>query len=483
MSDSVFRGYLSVFAGDFGRLATFAVFIPLLVRVISPTQYGQYALVMAVFIPLRKFLNFGLFDATKTYGSRSDVDSTRVFVTSFWLHVLLLVGGVGVSAVVITTSPLSATLRHSLFFVLLAVAGNQFYNYGRGVLHALKRESLAEPLIPARSVILAVVGLWLAATGYGVTGVFVGFAVGFLCAGAVTTGLAFRESGILPIPERDVISEYGGDMLRFGAPSMLLILLTVGLYKIDILLVTHFLTGAKTGYYRAALQVAEFIWVVSVAMEMVMIQTTSALWEQDARERISSVMAELLRYVVILSALLIVGVFVLGPDFVRLYFGPDYDRSVRALRILLPGVFGFAVARVVWPVLQAGGYLRGVVAATGVATLANLLLNLLLIPRFGIVGAAAATSVSYGGMAVTHTLVARRVGLQPLAGLPVLRIGGATGLTGVVLFALRPLTSPLLSLVVLPPVGLAVYAACLFGTGVLSVSEVRTRIRDGIEGT
>jgi O-antigen/teichoic acid export membrane protein len=178
---------MSIFAGDFGRLMTFAIFIPLLVRIIPPNEYGQYALVMAVFIPLRKFLNFGLFDATKTYGSRSDTDHTRVFITSFWLHVLLVIAGLLISATLILTAPIPEKLKKSLLFVLLAVVGNQFYNYGRGVLHALKKESLVEPLIPTRSVVLAVVGLGLAATGYGVTGVFVGFAVGFLCAGSIAT--------------------------------------------------------------------------------------------------------------------------------------------------------------------------------------------------------------------------------------------------------------------------------------------------------
>lgn len=478
MSGSIFKGYLSIFAGDFGRLATFAIFIPLLVRIITATEYGEYALLMAIFIPLRKFLNFGLFDATKTYGSRSDIDRSHVFITSFWLHILLLTSGLIVSIIIILTAPLSKTLQDSLFFVLLAVVGNQFYNFGRGVLHALKKESIVEPLIPARSVILSVVGLGLAATGYGVTGVFAGFAIGFLCAGAVGTALAFRESGIVPIPHRDVLREYGGALLKFGAPSMLLILLTVGLYKTDILLLTYFRTGAETGYYRAALQVAEFMWVISVGVEMVMVQTTADLWQSERHDRITELLSRLLRYVVVGTVLLIVGVFILGDEFVNLYFGTAYEASVLPLRILLPGVLGFAVARVIWPVLQAGGYLQEVVAATATATVGNVLLNVLLIPRYGIVGAAVATSTTYGGMALLHIIAAHRASLRPLVGFPAVRICVAAAVTGLTLFILQPLFGTLLRLAVLPPVGLVVYIGCIYSLGIVSIAETRSFLID-----
>ena len=179
---------------------------------------------------------------------------------------------------------------------------------------------------------------------------------------------------------------------------------------------------------------------------------------------------------VALGVALTVGVFVLGDQFLTLYFGPEYEESIRPLRLLLPGILGFAVARVVWPVLQAGGHLRRVLLATGTAVVTNIVLNLLLIPRFGLTGAAIATSISYGGMALLHGGAAHLASLHPFEGLSSVRIIFSGAVTLVVLSAAEELLSPPVSLLVIPVVGLLVYALCIFGTGVLSLRAVSSSI-------
>lgn len=474
---SIVAGYASVLSGDVGRLLVFALFIPVLVRTVGSAGYGTYALVMATFMVLRKLLNLGLFEATKAYVSRtSGRERVRYVLTSLAIQLVVLVVALPVFLFAVTVASLDGSLAASLQLIAVALVGEQLYLFGRGVSHGCNSETVVELLVPVRSVLLAVVGIGLAVAGYGVPGVFAGFATAFLLTGVASTVRGLSLVDVFPSPPMPD-PEAARTLVTFGLPSMVLVLLTAGLYKIDVFLVSYFLSATDTGLYRAALQVTEFIWAVALAMEMVMIQTTSPLWDRGRRDRVSELTAEFLTYVVVLTTLLVVGVFVLGPSFVGLYFGPEYEQSSRALRILLPGVFGFAVARVIWPVLQAGGYLRGVVLATAAATVANVVLNVLFIPRFGIVGAAAATSLSYGGMAVAHSALAYHVGLRPLSGLPAVRIGAGALVTALVLLALDPLLSPPVALVVLPPVGLAVYALCIFGSGAVSVEQVLSLLR------
>jgi O-antigen/teichoic acid export membrane protein len=248
------------------------------------------------------------------------------------------------------------------------------------------------------------------------------------------------------------------------------------MFKVDVLLVGYFESDAATGHYRAALQVSEFMWVVSIAMEQVMIQSTARLWEDGALGELTALLSRLLRYVVVVTVLLVAGVFVLSEQFLTLYFGPAYEASVLPLRVLLPGVLGFAMARVIWPVLQAGGHLRTLLLATGTAVVVNVVLNLALIPTVGIVGAAIGTSVAYGSMAVTHVAAARTVGLRPLEGLPVARTA-ALGLATIgLLWVLEPLGPWWVDLGVLPFVGLAAYALGCQWLDVLTVGEVRSLV-------
>jgi O-antigen/teichoic acid export membrane protein len=479
---AILKGYLSVFAGDLGRLLIFAAFIPVLTRTVGEAGFGRYALVMAIFLPSRKILNMGLFEATKTYASREDgTERDRVIATSFALHAGMLLVGIPLLAGLFTIVT-DGALRSALYLMLGAVVGEQLYYFGRGVLHAYKREAIVEPLIPVRSVILAVVGLTLAAQGYGVPGVFAGFATGFLLTGALSTLLAFREAGFVPSPKRLALSIYGRPLLRFGVQTMALVLLLTSMFKVDVLLVSFFRGDVETGHYRAALQVSEFMWVVSIAMEQVMIQSTARFWEEDATAELTALTSRMLRYVVVITVLLVAGVFVLSEPFLTLYFGPAYEASVLPLRILLPGVLGFAVARVIWPVLQAGGHLRTLLLATGTAVLLNVVLNLLLIPEFGIVGAAIGTSVAYGSMAVTHVLAARSVDLRPTEGLPILRVA-ALGLATIgLLWVLEPFGPWWVDLGVLPFVGLAFYALGSQLFDVLTVDEVRGLVEEFTPG-
>jgi O-antigen/teichoic acid export membrane protein len=470
----VLKGYLSVFSGDLGRLLVFAVFIPLLVRVIGEGQYGYYALVMATFLPLRKLFNMGLFEASKTYVTRAEGDvETTLTTSSVLLHTAALVVGVPVLVLVILALPVEPVLQTSYLVIIPALVGEQLYNFGRGVLHSRGRESLVEPLIPLRSVILAAVGLWLAHQGYGVPGVFAGFAAGFMIAGVGAMVLAVREVGV---PVRALITvdrESLQTLIRFGVPSMAMGIAIIGLYKTDVLLVGYFLSSTQTGYYRAALQVSEFIWVVAVAMEMMMIQTTTGLWSDGEHDKITELLGRMIKYVVLLTTLLVIGVFVLNDEFLRTYFGAGFIASEQPLKILLPGVLFFSVARVIWPVMQAGGHLRGLLGIIYGSLATNILLNLLLIPRFGIVGASISTSFSYGLMAVLHVWIARENDVRPLSRLPVVRLVAVAGITLAVLMSIDTRLGLFGSLTVVPIVGLILYSGLLVVFGVVSIKEAR----------
>ena len=93
---------------------------------------------------------------------------------------------------------------------------------------------------------------------------------------------------------------------------------------------------------------------------------------------------------------------------------PAYIPSLPALFVLLPGVVAFSVTFV------AGGYLTGIdrVGITSVVSVVsvvtNVIANLILIPPFGIVGAAAASLISYSLSSVLLTIITGRLTTTPL---------------------------------------------------------------------
>jgi len=78
-----------------------------------------------------------------------------------------------------------------------------------------------------------------------------------------------------------------------------------------------------------------------------------------------------------------------------LFFGPAFADSAWAVWLLLPGIVTFSVARVLSMYLLGKNLLKVDLMASVAGMVVTLGLDLLLIPRFGFLGAAAASSVAY----------------------------------------------------------------------------------------
>src|SRR3546814_12451065 len=91
---------------------------------------------------------------------------------------------------------------------------------------------------------------------------------------------------------------------------------------------------------------------------------------------------------------------VIGEWLIVTLFGAAYQPAYPALLALLPGLFGLCYASILRLDLLGKNRPGTVSLLMGVGALLNLTLNLILIPRFGIVGDAAASSSAY--MAVTE---------------------------------------------------------------------------------
>jgi O-antigen/teichoic acid export membrane protein len=162
--------------------------------------------------------------------------------------------------------------------------------------------------------------------------------------------------------------------------------------RVDTFLIGSMAGVASLGIYSLAVLMAETMFLVtdSLAIATLPKQLTNTLGDA-ARLALRGV-----RVNVILGTAIALGWVVVGPIVIRVLFGPDSGSAYPALVALLPGSIFLGMQRMCGPiVLRSGTPLR----LTGIYALAlgvNVLLNLLWIPAAGIVGAAFASSVSYG---------------------------------------------------------------------------------------
>jgi O-antigen/teichoic acid export membrane protein len=480
MSNQTVSGILSVLGGKVGSLSIRLVYMPLLVRILGSDNYGDYAFLLSMFAIITTFAHAGISAGIRKYMvEERDSEGWKEHVFAFYTRLavgLSILGGAGLVffGVFGPVEELFGT-GFSLYFVLLAglLVANQLYYVSRYTLIGLHFEQYSESLLVVRRIFFAIFGLSLAYLGFDVAGVLAGTALSFLVYVVVATWILQTRIDITAV-FRSVPTDFPAkELFSFNAYNTVFILVTISLYNVDLLLLQPIAGSQETGLYKAALVIAEFVWLIPTAVQIIFIQSSSEMWSRDAHEEITSMASKATRYTMVFTTLLLLGIAALATPFMTLYFGSEFSGAVTPLLLLLPGVLGFAVARPIYAIGQGKGELRLLILATGIAAAINLGLNLLLIPRYGMSGAAVATSIGYGSMVVFHYFAARQIGYNPFGDLRLARIGITVIVAAPVIFGVSSvIDSRILSLLIVPPVGFAAYSTLALRTEAISTDEI-----------
>lgn len=188
-------------------------------------------------------------------------------------------------------------------------------------------------------------------------------------------------------------SDYLSQAMRYGITSHLSNIATFLHYRIDIYVLGAFWGAGAAGIYAVAVPATEVVWLVSNAVSAVLLPFVSAAGSESPSSRnITPVVA---RVVLAISAL-IGGVLYLGSSYViKLLFGDPYAQAAEVLRLLMPGVVCWSVARVLCNDMAGRGRPGINLIISLLALIVNLAVVFLLVPRFGINGAALASAISY----------------------------------------------------------------------------------------
>lgn len=480
MKRNLVTAFLAVVGGHVLGTVVSVATTPLLVRILGPARYGEYATLFAVFGFIMILPKSGIHDGLRKYLAEDrPLEEWRDSVFGFYFRLAtLLTLLVAATFLLLSVTPvveLALDEKYERYLPLLALWAlvNQYSNYFRNSLMGLQLEHISEPIKLLKRFSFGVSAVVLAYVGYGVTGVIVGHLVSGALVIVVSLAVLRNHLSLDSVRRRVPAGFPARELAYFNVLTVIFILLLRSLAHVDVLMLEHFTTSEQVGYYRAALVIVEFLWFVPLSIQWTMLQSTSDLWRRGERERIERIATRVTRYTLLLTILLAVGLAALATVVVPLYYGPAFEPTVTPLILLVPGTVGFAVARPVLAISQAKGDMRIMIAATGATAVLNFGLNLVLIPTYGLVGAAVATTVGYGSLPIMHALGARRLGYRPFSDLRAARVLVTAAGGSAVIFGLAAVVqSDLLSLVVVPPLGFAAYSLLALKTGAIDPEEI-----------
>jgi O-antigen/teichoic acid export membrane protein len=206
--------------------------------------------------------------------------------------------------------------------------------------------------------------------------------------------LLFRFINFIKNKER-ISGRLKFDLLKYGFPLMFATIGFMIIAQLDTLILIYFRTIEEVGIYNVVLPTAMLLITLGSSLALAMLPLISEVWSSkkynEAKNLIKNVYQK--AFILIVPAgfvLLSFSEFILD-----VLFGSKFIVGSTALKVLSIGGIFFSFAVVNNNILAATGNPKKVTITILVAALINLILNFALIPYYGIVGSALATTFSY----------------------------------------------------------------------------------------
>jgi O-antigen/teichoic acid export membrane protein len=368
-----------------------AVFLlPVYTAYLSPSDYGAAEVMLASVIAASIVIRLGVIEALLRFYYLAQEDPRAVVATAF--AALLWAATAGAAVALAFAGPISQALldREDAGLARLAILGLwtlTLWEYALALLRLDERARLYFGLTVTNVIVTIPVTVYLVAIAeLGATGIL----LGTFGTGAVFLGWrlwAERRRLRLGI-DRGLLRR----MLRFGLPTMPAELTLYSLNFIDRILLVRLAGLAEAGLYALAVKFANAMQVLSRGFQLAFPPLAYSIADdEDARRAYSLIFT----WFAAVCAFAVTGLWLLSRSLVDVLAAADFAEAHTAIGLLATGVGLYALYLALVVILGRTGRTEFNFPATASGTAANIVLNIVLIPPLGIVGAALALVCSY----------------------------------------------------------------------------------------
>ncbi|MFH0830446.1 MAG: flippase [Parcubacteria group bacterium] len=408
---SILRQGFGVFVTRLWGAAVGLLISIIIAREFGPEGKGVASLVLLLPTLLTTFGNAGLHISNVYFFGKRNARLSELAANSLWV-------GLGLGTVVFVVSLALYPIAGERFFAgvpsgyLLAVAAlapamlvNTYFGNLLLARQRIAAFNLVNVLQLTVQFIAILTGLYLFELSIVV--IVYAIAANLLLGAGLVLYLVYRRDPSGWRFNRHLLSE----TLRYGLKGYLANTLQFLNYRSDLLLVSYFLGVTAVGWYSVAVNFAEVLWYVPSALGTVLFPAVANVSTAQANVMTARVSRQTVLLMTLASAL----VALVAPWLLPRLFGSDFIPSVNALLILLPGVLIFSVAKILGNDFSGRGLVVTNSIVSGLALIANVALNIVLVPRLGINGASLASSITYSIASIVLVVLFSRVAHVPIS--------------------------------------------------------------------
>ena len=450
--------------------------IPLFSRLLDPTDYGRYALVVATVGLLNallfQWLRLSLVRYMPAY--KGDPQRLKSTLLSVALVIIALLGVVGA---ILSFLPINSEFRLLILpcWVVLAVQAmfELFSEYTRAIVQPWR--NMTFQLLRAGAFVL--VGAALVWGGWNWWGPLAGASVGMLL--AIAYGFRQDWRGVRLSIDPVMLKR----LAQYGVPLSLTVAMAVVISSSDRFLISWYMGEAAAGLYSVATDFTmQSLTLLMMVVNLAMYPLAVRAWEEQGREAAQDQMRSNASLLMAVGLPSVAGICVLSPGIAQCFFGERFRESAVDIMPLI-AIGAFLAGLKAYHFDAAFQFVHRTIYQVWIVlfvAIVNIVLNVIAIPTWGINGAAGATLLAYVvSIALTAWLGRRHLALPfPLKAST--QVVLACGVMAAVLWPFRDAVGAT-SVAAQIAGGGALYVAVLVGANFLGLRDAIVQKYRGIE--
>ena len=379
----------------------------IIARSIGPDLYGRYTFGLTYILMFSVLANFGLESLFIREAAR---DKSNVAIINDIFHLKIILALFTIVSIIVSAYVLSypsATidvlyiLCAGLFFQILSESLLSVYRSTE----KMHITALFSTIFRVFSAVIIIGSVYLRIGFYGIVSAFsIGNALVFIC-----VFLLFRRDFKVLHPHIS-LSKWVA-LIKRGLPFYLSAVLTMFYAKINIIILSKFVSDKEMGFYMAALNLIENLYFILTAFNTSIFPAFSRLYGSSF-EALRKAYSKMTKYLIILTVAVSVGTILVAEKIVLLIYGQEFMPSVPVLKILIflwaLTFFSNTQSSLLFSIHKE----RTQVKIMVIATFVNIVLNLFLINAYGYIGAAYASVFTEGIVVALITGVLWRLRLR-----------------------------------------------------------------------
>lgn len=231
--------------------------------------------------------------------------------------------------------------------------------------------------------------------GLGVIGASISYVISTFT--VVLISFFILEKKVFPILKTKIkAKQYTGEMIKFSLPLVFsgFLLLLIG--WTDTFMLGFFKTTSEVGIYNAANPTAALMFIFPTALTYLLLPIITHFYSKNEFGEIKKIYKVVSRWIFIVNLPILLMMIFFSPQIISIIFGNNYLPASFALGMLSVGYMFYTFSYSTGShILSMAKKTKTILLITLIFAILNILLNYLLIPPYGINGAAIATSSSF----------------------------------------------------------------------------------------